>query len=371
MADFNKAIEIDPNDVQAYIGRGDVYSRRGEHQKAMADYNKVIDLKDVNKNDMAEVYINRGYIYFRKGEYQSVIDALDKAICLQPNNARAYNLKGLVYFRKGKYQRALENFNKALDINRRYTTVYRHRGLTYTAMENYSDAISDHTAAITLLQDGDPTPLARAYDARGLTYAAMEKYDQAIEDYDMAIKQISNNAWMYLNRGSAYYRKNEHEKAIEDYDKVFRVCSNYQTALDEDPELFMHLGQGAQKEAIKLLKTVIRKTEGLSTQAICQGRNRTITNSSQGKKFQFRFDEDLIDFQTSKGCYYFGVLKLFENSLPGVVWNAFNAAFELGFEPEQDVKHHLHKLRKANPNFKADPKAHYNSVCPPKKFVYV
>ena len=35
MADFNRALEINPEDVGAYVGRGDAWDGKGEQQKAI------------------------------------------------------------------------------------------------------------------------------------------------------------------------------------------------------------------------------------------------------------------------------------------------------------------------------------------------
>lgn len=58
MADFVKAIEINPNLAVAYYNRGNAYDRRGETDKAEADFKKAKELgyKEIqpinsNKND--------------------------------------------------------------------------------------------------------------------------------------------------------------------------------------------------------------------------------------------------------------------------------------------------------------------------------
>ncbi len=38
--DYNKAIELDPNYVNAYISRGLAYSNQEEYDRAIQDYNK-------------------------------------------------------------------------------------------------------------------------------------------------------------------------------------------------------------------------------------------------------------------------------------------------------------------------------------------
>ena len=58
-----------PKEAEAYSGRAVVYGRKGEHDKAIADYNQAIRLDP--KYTLA--YYNRGVVYAIKGEYDKAI----------------------------------------------------------------------------------------------------------------------------------------------------------------------------------------------------------------------------------------------------------------------------------------------------------
>ena len=47
--DFSKAIELNPNNVDAYTNRGTAYSDLGQYQKAIDNYNKAIELDPYNQ----------------------------------------------------------------------------------------------------------------------------------------------------------------------------------------------------------------------------------------------------------------------------------------------------------------------------------
>lgn len=46
IADFDKAIQLEPDFAKAYSNRGSAYKSKGEKYKAIADFKKVLDLTD-------------------------------------------------------------------------------------------------------------------------------------------------------------------------------------------------------------------------------------------------------------------------------------------------------------------------------------
>ncbi len=121
---YTKAIELNPNDAEAYNNCGAAYYDKGEFNKAIEDYNKAIEL---NPN-FAEAYNNRGFAYNDKGEFDNAIKDLTKAIELNPNFAEAYNNRALCYIKLAKketdkekakeyYQKALADCNIGLSHN--------------------------------------------------------------------------------------------------------------------------------------------------------------------------------------------------------------------------------------------------------------
>ena len=73
---FTAAIEIDPKQAPAYIGRGDAYVASGETKENLAaaqeDYEKAIELDDANAN----AYLGLADVYIRRGEYDKVLEVL-------------------------------------------------------------------------------------------------------------------------------------------------------------------------------------------------------------------------------------------------------------------------------------------------------
>ena len=56
LAACSAAIKANPNDAEAFQGRGSAYVRRGENERAMADYNTAIKISP----EFGLPYFNRG-----------------------------------------------------------------------------------------------------------------------------------------------------------------------------------------------------------------------------------------------------------------------------------------------------------------------
>jgi len=66
---------IAPNDAEACYNRGNAYSLKGEYDKAIADYTKAIEINP----KYAKAYYNRGLAYYLKKEYDKAWEDVYKA----------------------------------------------------------------------------------------------------------------------------------------------------------------------------------------------------------------------------------------------------------------------------------------------------
>ncbi len=108
MADYNLAIDINPDYELAFYNRGAVWVIKKEYNKAIADYTRVINIDA----DYAVAYVSRGNIIRTiKKQYDKAIAEYTKAIEIESNLAKAYYYRGLA--RKQK----IEKRRNKVDLN--------------------------------------------------------------------------------------------------------------------------------------------------------------------------------------------------------------------------------------------------------------
>jgi tetratricopeptide (TPR) repeat protein len=148
--DCDRAIELNPQFIEAYFRRGLAYTERGDLDLALVNYTTTIDLDPHHIN----AWIQRSWIYFRKKDYPrakldcQAVNAFDKS-CFWSN----YML-GLVNGFSGLTNNAISNFSKAIEISPNYVSARYHRGIIYHELGDISKANQDFEQARSIQDRG-------------------------------------------------------------------------------------------------------------------------------------------------------------------------------------------------------------------------
>ena len=80
LEDFNRAIQLDPQKYDGYLGRANTLNTLGRYEDALQDYDRALEI-DPN---LANAYINRGSAYSHLGQYEKAIADYEKGLELDP-----------------------------------------------------------------------------------------------------------------------------------------------------------------------------------------------------------------------------------------------------------------------------------------------
>lgn len=145
--DFNKAIELDSTIADAYAGRGSsFYVKNNDYRAALADYDKAISL---NPGDWA-LHYNRSSLRFEMKDYQGCIEDVDMTFTLFEDAEQSiYITKAQALNKLGKSEEALLLINKyeelfSSDYDFRYYTA---RGEIKLALNDKKGACADFIVA--------------------------------------------------------------------------------------------------------------------------------------------------------------------------------------------------------------------------------
>lgn len=138
---------------------------------------KALDEAIKLKPDYARAYYNRGHIYVRYGRYEEALKDLDSAILYDPIHFGALLDRGTTYGRLGKYPEALRDLNRAAALEPNNSEVFNNRGIVHRKSEQLQNALDDLNRALEL----NPRS-ASSYINRAKVWEELGKQDEALND---------------------------------------------------------------------------------------------------------------------------------------------------------------------------------------------
>lgn len=154
---------------------GQRYLKRDQEKRALIAFNKAIELDPTNSN----AYSGRGEVYNRAEDDLRARKDFDKAIALNPANDQALFHRALQLRTARKEEAALADFNKAVAAAPKDCDILGYRAKLHQDQKRYKDAIADYSHVLEL------SPHAEwARCQRGLCYLDMKDFDKALVDFN-------------------------------------------------------------------------------------------------------------------------------------------------------------------------------------------
>jgi tetratricopeptide (TPR) repeat protein len=110
---LNKAIELEPQNLEFHYYLGLTYSAMGKHEAALEVFEKIVEKEPVN---FRKAYFEIAAVYAKQKHYQKAIDTLTLVEGIEPKDARIYLEKGYAFQKLRQYDLAIESFYKAKDL---------------------------------------------------------------------------------------------------------------------------------------------------------------------------------------------------------------------------------------------------------------
>lgn len=210
IADYTKAIEIDPKFVDAYCARAHGRYRPKDIDAAIADWDTCIALTPADDKYLFGHYFQRGEARSSKKDHDAAIADFTKSIELRPNHW-AYEARAAAYSEnvlldrsrkdskkeRRDFQAAIVDFEWLMKKFPGYSLYYRNRGRLYANHRKYKAALVDYQKAIEL----EPKE-AGTYAERAIIYRKLGKKKLAANDEKKAAELGKLHSRLYHRGGT-------------------------------------------------------------------------------------------------------------------------------------------------------------------------
>lgn len=146
---IDNALKSYPNNPEFILRRGILNNKRGQFEKAVADFNQAI-AQNPSNGLLVQIYQNLGATDLRLEAYDSAIKDYNSALELSPRNPSVYNYRGYANYKLGNFADAIKDYNNAIDLDPNNAASYYNRGMTFLKTTEKSKACMDFHKACNL-----------------------------------------------------------------------------------------------------------------------------------------------------------------------------------------------------------------------------
>jgi tetratricopeptide (TPR) repeat protein len=152
IADFDKALEWEPEQGTVLYNRGSAYYGLDQFNAALADFDQALEVRPLTRW-VQSVYVMRSATYSHLGRYDEAVADADRAIELAPDVPDGYFVQGVAYLGLGNSEMAIEETGKAIELDPKYVGAYYQRGKSLERSGDFRAARADYQTVIDLCSD--------------------------------------------------------------------------------------------------------------------------------------------------------------------------------------------------------------------------
>ena len=211
-------LSSDENNTEAlkYYEQGKEKLQDENYSGAIIDFNKSIE---INPNN-SDVFYSRAQAKEAEGDVSGMFSDLDKSIELNPNNIEAYHIRGSKRFMAKKYELAIQDMKKCIELDPNQSDEYHNYFYEVLAecqnrLKQYNSALLTYNKLIQM----DPLNASQYYHSRADVKFELDDIEGALMDYTVTIKSKPTSA-AYMDRATVLLMIGMNNEACLDFEKA-------------------------------------------------------------------------------------------------------------------------------------------------------
>ena len=211
---YDRAIQLEPDFYEAWYHRGNVFGKLPDYEGALMCYEKAISLQ----GDRYEVWYNCGWILRKLERCEEAIASYDKAISLEPERSEVWSDRGDLLEQLEREEEALACYSKATAIQPEDVESWYRQGVILEGLEGYDRAIDCYEKVLAIQPER-----VEAWYRRGQILELWEREEEAIACYDRVICLRSDNLEAWHRKGQILVKGEREEEAIVCYEEMIAI----------------------------------------------------------------------------------------------------------------------------------------------------
>jgi len=190
-----QASRLDSKLSSAHTCLGTLSAGTGNYQEAAREFERAVETEPTND----DAFRGLAGAYERLGKPEEAENTYRRAIELRPHYWAGYNWLGAFYYRHVRFREAAEMFNQVVALAPDSFLGYSNLGATYVEQARYADAIKILEQSIAI------RPSDYGYTNLGNAHFFLRRYEEADQAYQQAIKLSEKDSLLWWNLGDGYY----------------------------------------------------------------------------------------------------------------------------------------------------------------------
>jgi tetratricopeptide (TPR) repeat protein len=199
---YTAMIEDAPNSVEGYVLRSHLFAFMARYDEALADYARILEIDPSNTYAL----VNRALVHSYEGNYENGEADITRALEIAPDDPQVLGWAGAFYGILGDLETAMSVINRAVEIDPDHVSNLLRRARVFRDLEDYEAAIADYERALELNSESVEQYLI--YYGLGVSNLEIGNAEAAQESFDAAIAVDPENPDPYLSVARAYAETN-------------------------------------------------------------------------------------------------------------------------------------------------------------------
>jgi tetratricopeptide (TPR) repeat protein len=236
--DFEQIEKLIPDSVPDYVygNKGYAYLQLKLYPLAIENFDKAIDMDPNN----AQYVFAKAKTYVIKSKWDEALKFLNKSIELDSTNFQFYNYKGGVYLALKDFNKAIYNYTLSIKCDSSAYYSYLSRAEAYYSDENMDSSCIDYYKALDLMGENEKheietvksmtdkfcdSSIADYYFQRGIAFYNLNKFDESVSFHNKGLAKFPNNPFLFKFKGNSLLASENFTEAIESFNKTISLVT--------------------------------------------------------------------------------------------------------------------------------------------------